>query len=75
MLPWVCHILNVLNLFLIRILFFYRICRVVLAPYNIRRLDILENLTSVEHLKTILKERLEIKDDFLIQFEDPEFGN
>lgn len=71
MLPWVCHILNVLDLFLIRI-FFYRICHVVLAPYNIRRLDILENLTSVEHLKT---ERLEIKDDFLIQFEDPEFGN
>uniref|UniRef100_A0A9J7Y220 Sterile alpha motif domain-containing protein 3 n=1 Tax=Cyprinus carpio carpio TaxID=630221 RepID=A0A9J7Y220_CYPCA len=49
--------------------------RVVLAPDNIRRLDILENLTLVEHLKTILKERLEIKDDFLIQFEDPEFGN
>lgn len=49
--------------------------RVVLAPDNIRRLDILENLTSVEHLKTILQERLEIKDDFLIQFEDPEFGN
>lgn len=49
--------------------------RVVLAPDNIRRLDILQNLTSVEHLKTILQERLEIKDDFLIQFEDPEFGN
>ncbi|XP_052010751.1 uncharacterized protein LOC127663284 [Xyrauchen texanus] len=49
--------------------------RVVLAPDNIRRLDILENLTSVEHLKIILQERLEIKDDFLIQFEDPEFGN
>ncbi len=49
--------------------------RVVSAPDNIRRLDILDNLTSVEHLKTILQERLEIKDDFLIQFEDPEFGN
>lgn len=49
--------------------------RVVLAPDNIRRLDILENLASVEDLKTILQERLEIKDDFLIQFEDPEFGN
>ncbi|XP_065115909.1 uncharacterized protein [Paramisgurnus dabryanus] len=49
--------------------------RVVLAPDNIRRLDILENLTSVEHLKRILQEKLEIKVDFLIQFEDPEFGN
>lgn len=49
--------------------------RVVLAPDNIRRLDILENLASVEDLKTILQERLEIKDDFFIQYEDPEFGN
>lgn len=46
--------------------------RVLLAPDNIRRLDILENLTSVEK---ILQEKLEIKNDFLIQFEDSEFGN
>lgn len=49
--------------------------RVVLTADNIRRLVISEDLTSVKQLKQILKENLEIKDDFLIQFEDPEFGN
>lgn len=48
---------------------FYKICD------NIRKLDIFKHLTSVEHLKRILEERLEIKDDFLIQCEDPEFEN
>lgn len=78
MLPHIklCHILNVLYLFLIRVFVLQNmlLC-VVLAPDNIRRLNIFENLTSVEHLKTILQERLQIKEDFLIQFEDPEFEN
>ncbi|CAL9690294.1 unnamed protein product [Knipowitschia caucasica] len=49
--------------------------RVILALDNIRRLDITEELTSVEQLKEILKEGVEIKNDFVIQFEDPDFGN
>lgn len=49
--------------------------RVFVSPDNIRRVEILENLDSVEQLKNILKERLELLEDFLIQFEDPDFGN
>lgn len=49
--------------------------RVFVSPDNIRRVDISENLSSVEQLKDILQERLQLKDYFLIQFEDPDFGN
>ncbi|KAK9528369.1 hypothetical protein VZT92_012535 [Zoarces viviparus] len=49
--------------------------RVFVSPDNIRRVDISENLSSVEQLKEILQERLQLQGDFLIQFEDPDFGN
>ncbi|XP_060939247.1 sterile alpha motif domain-containing protein 3-like isoform X1 [Limanda limanda] len=49
--------------------------RVVISPDNIRRLDISEDLESLEQLKGILTERLQLEGDFLIQFEDPDFGN
>lgn len=49
--------------------------RVILAPDNIRRLQISENLESVDQLKQILKEKLQLQNGFEIQFEDPEFQN
>nr|XP_054599338.1 uncharacterized protein LOC129163975 [Nothobranchius furzeri] len=49
--------------------------RVIVSPDNIRRVDISESLCSVEHLKNILQECLELAGDILIQFEDPDFGN
>ncbi|KAK7877712.1 hypothetical protein WMY93_031572, partial [Mugilogobius chulae] len=48
--------------------------RVILAPDNIRKVDV-ENVTSVDQLKEILQNKFDLKNDFVIQFEDPEFGN
>lgn len=49
--------------------------QVILAPDNIRRLQISENLESVDQLQQILKEKLQLQNGFEIQFEDPEFKN
>ncbi|KAL2101223.1 hypothetical protein ACEWY4_002984 [Coilia grayii] len=49
--------------------------RVVLGPDNIRRLTVNEALDSVHQLKGILRESLQLTQDFEIQFEDPEFAN
>eukprot|EP00064_Thunnus_orientalis_P001047 superscaffoldBa00000064_g1048 len=48
---------------------------VILGPDDIRTLSISESLTSVDQLKEILREKLQLKDDFMIQFEDLDFGN
>lgn len=47
----------------------------VLSPDNIRRLSVPEALNSVDHLKDILRKNLQLDQDFVIQVEDPEFGN
>lgn len=47
----------------------------VISSRDARRIQLPEVPTSVGQLIVILKERLDIQDDFSLQFEDPEFGN
>lgn len=47
----------------------------MLGPDNITRLSVTEALNSINHKKKILQDRLQLVQDFVIQFEDPEFGN
>ncbi|TNM96325.1 hypothetical protein fugu_015986 [Takifugu bimaculatus] len=49
--------------------------RVVLSSREARRVQLPEVPASVGQLIDILKERLELRGDFSLQFEDPEFGN
>ena len=49
--------------------------RVVLSSRDARRIQLPEVPTSVEGLINMLKERLNLQEDFSLQFEDPEFGN
>ncbi|XP_051780263.1 uncharacterized protein LOC127526999 [Erpetoichthys calabaricus] len=49
--------------------------RVILAPDNIRKVSCPDNVSTLEDLKSILCEKLNIESGFTIQFEDPDFNN
>ena len=49
--------------------------RVCISPDNIRRVKLPCFPESVDHLKDVLREMLELKEDFVLQFEGPEFDN
>ncbi|XP_034530864.1 uncharacterized protein LOC117826789 isoform X2 [Notolabrus celidotus] len=49
--------------------------RVVVSPKEARRLQLSQVPESVAQLVDVIKERLEIQEDFSLQFEDPDFGN
>ncbi|KAM9375427.1 sterile alpha motif domain-containing protein 3-like isoform 4-T5 [Pholidichthys leucotaenia] len=48
---------------------------VVISPKEARQLKLSEVPESVDQLVDVIKERLELQGDFLVQFEDPDFGN
>jgi len=49
--------------------------RVHISPVNVRRVQLPEIPESVDHLKALLEEKLQLKNGFSLQFEDPDFGN
>lgn len=49
--------------------------RVIISPQNIRKVQLSQLPDSVDSLKAELKSKLEIQKDFLLQYEDPDFGN
>ncbi|XP_073712383.1 uncharacterized protein [Misgurnus anguillicaudatus] len=49
--------------------------RVFISPQNIRKVQLPQRPDSVDNLKAELKSKLEIQEDFFIQYEDPDFGN
>ncbi|KAL6455213.1 hypothetical protein MHYP_G00363470 [Metynnis hypsauchen] len=49
--------------------------RIYISEANVRRVQLLEVPKSVDHLKTLLEEKLQLKKGFDLQFEDPDFGN
>lgn len=49
--------------------------RVCVFHNNVRRINLPSLPESVDHLKSILQRKLELKDGFSLQFEDPDFGN
>uniref|UniRef100_A0A8C1UMQ8 Uncharacterized protein n=1 Tax=Cyprinus carpio TaxID=7962 RepID=A0A8C1UMQ8_CYPCA len=49
--------------------------RVVISSTDARRLQLFEVPQSVESLISILKEKLQLQGQFVLQFEDPDFGN
>ncbi|XP_072554773.1 sterile alpha motif domain-containing protein 3-like [Paramormyrops kingsleyae] len=49
--------------------------RVIISPQNIRKVQLSQLPDSVDSLKAKLKSKLEIQEDFLLQYEDPDFGN
>lgn len=49
--------------------------RVCISPDNFRRLKLPGPPESVDQLKDILREKLELQGQFSLQFEDPDFGN
>lgn len=56
-------------------LFTEMILRVIISPNNIKKLRLPDPPHSVESLKEILQEQLQLKEGFILQYEDPEFGN
>ncbi|XP_063041751.1 uncharacterized protein LOC134436458 [Engraulis encrasicolus] len=49
--------------------------RVMISPNNARRIDLPSRPESVEELKAILQNQLELRDGFRLQYEDALFGN
>lgn len=49
--------------------------RVFISPQNIRKVQLPQLPDSVDNLIAELKSKLEIQEDFLIQYVDPDFGN
>ena len=49
--------------------------RVVIVDDDIRKLNLNERPDSIEELKTQLRDKLSLQDDFKLQYEDPDFNN
>uniref|UniRef100_A0A3B1IYE8 Uncharacterized protein n=1 Tax=Astyanax mexicanus TaxID=7994 RepID=A0A3B1IYE8_ASTMX len=49
--------------------------RIYISDANVRRFLLIEVPTSVDQLKTLLEEKLQLKKGFELQFEDPDFDN
>lgn len=49
--------------------------RVMISPNNIKRISMPDLPSSLQRLKEILQDQLQLKEGFIIQYEDPEFGN
>ncbi|KAK0137890.1 Sterile alpha motif domain-containing protein 3 [Merluccius polli] len=49
--------------------------RVIISPNNITKLRLQDLPHSVQSLKEILQDQLKLKEGFILQYEDPEFGN
>lgn len=49
--------------------------RVIISLQNIRKVQLSQLPDSVDSLKAELKSKLEIQEDFFLQYEDPDFGN
>ncbi|KAG9275027.1 hypothetical protein AMEX_G9499, partial [Astyanax mexicanus] len=57
------------------ILTFKMLLRIYISDANVRRFLLIEVPTSVDQLKTLLEEKLQLKKGFELQFEDPDFDN
>lgn len=49
--------------------------RVYISPQNIRKVQLPQLPASVEDLQAELKSKLQLQGEFLLQYEDPDFGN
>lgn len=49
--------------------------RVILGPDNIRKVSVSQTPSTLEELKDILCERLQLEKGFSLQYEDPDFNN
>lgn len=48
--------------------------RVIISPNNIKRISMPDLPSSLQRLKEILQDQLQLNEGFILQYEDPEFG-